>query len=255
MTRAWTALTIPRGQFCSDLKIKGRLSILFDLPCGQRVLNFIGKRIQMIGQFGKRFSLGFVRGQIGDQPRFSCLSAKMLQAALIVLHSLYPSALAGSRGLGSSSRRFVGTGSRWIWGSGREGGLWERHSILIGTTQPDDQVNRGRHWHTTGFCGGTTVERPEPTVGGLWEDYPRISPETPVFVPFLLPLQRSHLMKKPLVSRGFSWSEREDLNLRPLVSQNVCCNLVTLAETNKVLCLQAFTAQPVGASFSRFRSI
>ena len=26
-------------------------------------------------------------------------------------------------------------------------------------------------------------------------------------------------MKKPLISKGFIWSEREDLNLRPLVSQ------------------------------------
>ena len=31
--------------------------------------------------------------------------------------------------------------------------------------------------------------------------------------------RRSRKSKKPLRFRGFSWSEREDLNLRPLVSQ------------------------------------
>jgi hypothetical protein len=87
-----TALEYDSGRF-GVLAIGGRrieLSILFDLPCGQGVLHPVCKRIQMIGQFGKRFSLGFVRGQIGDQPHFSGLSAKMLHAGLVVLHSLYP---------------------------------------------------------------------------------------------------------------------------------------------------------------------
>ena len=37
-------------------------SVFFDLLCGHRTLNLVRKRIQVIGQFGEHFSLGFVRG-------------------------------------------------------------------------------------------------------------------------------------------------------------------------------------------------
>jgi hypothetical protein len=66
------------------LGIEGQSGFIgpFDLPCDHRALNFVGKCIQVIRQFGERFSLGFVCGQIefGDQPLFSCLFAKMLRA-------------------------------------------------------------------------------------------------------------------------------------------------------------------------------
>jgi hypothetical protein len=49
--------------------------------------------------------------------------------------------------------------------------------------------------------------------------YPRLPPHLPNFVQFSLPWQRRHKMQKTPYLRGFLWSEREDLNLRPLVSQ------------------------------------
>jgi hypothetical protein len=56
-------------------------------------------------------------------------------------------------------------------------------------------------------------------VGGLWVLYPRKSPTMPYFVRFSYPWRGSFKMQKAPHLRGFFWSEREDLNLRPLVSQ------------------------------------
>ena len=66
------------------------LSILFDLPCDHRALNFVGKCVQVIGQFGERFSLGFVCGQIGDQPVFCRVFAELFQAVLIIPYRVQP---------------------------------------------------------------------------------------------------------------------------------------------------------------------
>jgi hypothetical protein len=49
--------------------------------------------------------------------------------------------------------------------------------------------------------------------------YPHLPPRLPYFVRFSLPWQTRHKMQKAPYLRGFLWSEREDLNLRPLVSQ------------------------------------
>jgi hypothetical protein len=62
---------------------------------------------------------------------------------------------------------------------------------------------------------GTLSERKD-LLRGLFGDFAR---SKPLFVRFSLPLPESLKMQKAPYYRGFCWSEREDLNLRPLVSQ------------------------------------
>jgi hypothetical protein len=86
-------------------------------------------------------------------------------------------------------------------------------------TKADAAVVSKPGWHATTLCAGTSRER-SLHCRGLFGDFPPAYPPIcPVLFGFRYCDPRSLKMQKVLLLQGFYWSEREDLNLRPLVSQ------------------------------------
>jgi hypothetical protein len=71
----------------------------------------------------------------------------------------------------------------------------------------------------TTLCAGTSSERSF-HCRGLFGDFPPdYPPICPVLFVFCCCDREASKCKKPRIIGAFCWSEREDLNLRPLVSQ------------------------------------